>query len=91
MVTDGSFTCGEHSIMYREVESLHFTPETKVTWCIRYSSKRKLKKKIPIEVRTLGSFPPFLDPHKNPFLFATNTFVNTNAIEGLMRPSKEEQ
>ena len=30
MVTDGSYNCGEHIIMYREVESLCCTPETNV-------------------------------------------------------------
>ena len=42
MVTDGSYTC-EHSIMYRLVESLHFTPETIVTLCVSCAS---IKKKI---------------------------------------------
>ena len=28
MVTDGSYTSGEHSTMYREVESLYRTPKT---------------------------------------------------------------
>jgi len=34
MVTDGSYTCGEHSTMYRLVESLCCTCETNVTLCV---------------------------------------------------------
>ena len=36
MVTDGSYTCGEHSIRYREVESLCCTSENNVTLCVSY-------------------------------------------------------
>ena len=42
-VTDGDYPCGEHSVMYREVASLCFTPETKVALCQLYSNK-KIKK-----------------------------------------------
>ena len=41
MVTDGSYTCGEHSIMYIVVESLCFMPETHVTLYINYISITK--------------------------------------------------
>ena len=34
MVTDGSYACGEQSIIFREVESLSCIPETTVTWRI---------------------------------------------------------
>jgi len=36
MGTDGNHTCGEHSIMYRVVESICCTPETKVRLCVNY-------------------------------------------------------
>ena len=35
--TDGSHTCGEHSIMYKLVQSLSCTPETNVTLCVNYT------------------------------------------------------
>ena len=45
MVTNGSSTCGEHSIMYRFVESLYCTPETNITLCVNsLKLKQKLKK-----------------------------------------------
>ena len=35
MVTDGNYTCGsEHSITYRDVESLCCTPATNITLCV---------------------------------------------------------
>ena len=37
MVTDGSYVCGEHSIMYRDVESLSCTPEDKIILCVNYT------------------------------------------------------
>lgn len=36
MVTDGGYTCGECSIMYRVVESLCCTLETNITLCFKY-------------------------------------------------------
>lgn len=36
MVTHGSYTCGEQTIMYTEVELLCYTPETSVTLCVIY-------------------------------------------------------
>ena len=39
MVADGSYIGGEHSIMYREVESLCATPETNVMFCVNYTEK----------------------------------------------------
>ena len=37
-MTDGSYTCGEHSVMYRDVESLCCTPEINET-CVNYTKK----------------------------------------------------
>ena len=37
MVTDGSYTCGEHSVTYREVESLCFIPKINVTLYVKYT------------------------------------------------------
>ena len=37
MVTDGSYTNGEHSIIYKLVESLCCTPETNVTLYVTYT------------------------------------------------------
>ena len=34
MVTDDSYTCGEHSMMYKLVKSLCCTPETEVTFYV---------------------------------------------------------
>ena len=43
MVTDDSYTCGDHSITYGVVESLCLTPETNVTLCVNYiQSKNKV-------------------------------------------------
>ena len=39
MVTDDSYTCGKHSIMYREAESLCCTLETYNIVCHLYSNK----------------------------------------------------
>ena len=36
MATDGSYTWGEHSITYRDVESLHCAAKTNVTLCGNY-------------------------------------------------------
>jgi len=36
MGTDGSYTGGEHSIMYKLVESLGYTPETNVILYVNY-------------------------------------------------------
>ena len=41
MVTDGSHTCDEQSIMYRDVESLCCKLETNVTLLVNYSQKTK--------------------------------------------------
>lgn len=38
MVTDGSYVCGEHSIIYRLRESLCCLPETYVILCVSYTS-----------------------------------------------------
>ena len=46
MVTDGSDTCGEHNIRYRDVESLCCTPKTNVTLCVTYIRRKKLIKKL---------------------------------------------
>ena len=43
-VTDGSYTCGEHSVTDREVESLCRTPERNVT--LEYKCQLILNKKI---------------------------------------------
>ena len=43
MVTGGSYTCGEHSMTYRDVESRCCTPETNVTLCVDYAKKKKKK------------------------------------------------
>jgi len=47
MVAGASYTCGEHSITYRLVESLCCTPETNTIFCVNYTSikKKSLKKK----------------------------------------------
>ena len=41
MVTVGNYTCGEHSITYRDVESLYCTPETNITLCVNCASIKK--------------------------------------------------
>lgn len=38
MVTDGSYACGEYSIMYRVVKILHCTPETNVILYVNYTA-----------------------------------------------------
>ena len=45
MVTDGRYTCGEHSIMYRLVESLCCAPETLRVDCTSIK-KQKQKTKV---------------------------------------------
>lgn len=44
MVTVGSYTCGEHSVRYREVKSLCCTPATTVTLCVHYTQKKRKDK-----------------------------------------------
>jgi len=41
MVTEVSYTCGEHRMTYREVESLCCIPESKVTSYVNYTQKKK--------------------------------------------------
>ena len=43
MVTDGSHPCGEHIMIYREVESLCGTPETNITLSVNYTEVKKKK------------------------------------------------
>ena len=43
MVTDGGYTCGEHSTIYRNVESLYCICATEVTLRVNYTSKKKKK------------------------------------------------
>ena len=43
MGTDGRYSCGEHSMMYRVVESLCRPPETNVTLRVNYT---QIKEKI---------------------------------------------
>ena len=45
MVTEGSYTCGEHSIMYKLVLSLRCTPEANVTLYVRTIHQLKTKTK----------------------------------------------
>ena len=45
MVTDGGYTCGGHSIMYRVVESLGCTFETNVTLCVNYTQRRRRRRR----------------------------------------------
>lgn len=45
METDGNNAyCGKHRIMHRIVQSLHCTPETNITLCTNYASKKERKK-----------------------------------------------
>ena len=41
MVTGGSYTSGEHSLTYKLVESLCYTPETNVTLRVNYTQINK--------------------------------------------------
>ena len=41
-MTDGSYVCGEHSIMDRVVKSLHCIPETNVTLSVGYTSIKNI-------------------------------------------------
>lgn len=41
MIIDGSNACGEHSIPYRQVESLCCIPETKLTLCTSFIEIKK--------------------------------------------------
>ena len=43
---EGSSTYGEHSITYREVESLGCTPEINVALCANYTQKDLKKRKF---------------------------------------------
>ena len=43
MGTDGSYTCSEQSIMYRDVESPCCTIETNITFFANYTQKQKNK------------------------------------------------
>lgn len=45
MVTDDSYTGGKHSITYRIVKSLFYTPKTNVILCVSYTSITKEKEK----------------------------------------------
>jgi len=45
-VTDGSYTCSEDSMTYRDVESLCCAPETNVTLCVSCTQKTITKPKI---------------------------------------------
>jgi len=45
-VTDGSYICGEHSLMHRVVKSLCCTLETNVTLCVNYISILKKEEEI---------------------------------------------
>lgn len=49
-MTDGRYTSGEHTITYKLMESLCYTPETKVTSCVNFINKyiSKLEKNIGI-------------------------------------------
>lgn len=42
MVTDGSYNCSEHSLMYGDVASGYSTPETNVT-CVNSIQIKKVK------------------------------------------------
>ena len=46
MVTDGSYTCSEHSITYRVVQSLCCTPETNVTLYVNDMSIKKKQRNV---------------------------------------------
>lgn len=49
MVTDGSYICGEYSIMFQVVKSC-CTPESDVVLCVDYTSiKKKLKIKYHLQ------------------------------------------
>lgn len=37
MVKDSSYTCGKRAILYKEVESLSYIPETSVTLYVNYT------------------------------------------------------
>ena len=36
-MADGNYTCGEHSVTSRDVESLCCTPETNITLCVNFT------------------------------------------------------
>lgn len=67
MVTDGNYTCGEHSV--RVVKSLCQTPETNATFCANYTQKKKKKRKRKKKkkVRALDDFYFFLSRYLNLF------------------------
>ena len=59
MGTDGSYTCGEYSIIYKLIKSLCCAPETNVTLPVNYTQKNFFNK----DVRT----PQKSELLKNPF------------------------
>ena len=46
-MTDGNYTCGEHNIIYKTVESLYCTPKTNLTLCPNYTSVKKIISREP--------------------------------------------
>ena len=59
MVTDGSYTCGEHSTTYKIVESLCCAAQNNVTLCYNYTKKKLEKRRIgkwTSDLTTLRSF-----------------------------------
>ena len=46
MVIDGSYTCGEHNITCRLVESQGYVSEINVTFCVKYTSIKKVYKNM---------------------------------------------
>lgn len=45
LFSDSSYACGEHSIMYRLVESLSCTTETNVTFSVNSTQRERKKSK----------------------------------------------
>ena len=56
MVTNDSYTCDEHNIAYKFVESLCGTPETNVTFCVDYVNKKKVYTKTCTQMFTAAFF-----------------------------------
>lgn len=54
MVTDGSYTFGKHSLMYKEAELLYCIPETNIILCVNYT---QLKQKQKLCFSTTGDLP----------------------------------
>ena len=48
-MTDGSYTCGDHNIRHRLIESLCCITEINVTLCVKYKSIKK-KDKVPEKI-----------------------------------------